>query len=392
MLGAGAALAGLMFWFIHRPAPAPSPTVPPAVAASPEGPDVVDVRYARRALTGEEARQYVGDASCAGCHPDAFRSHQASRHARTLRPVTARQDGPLFARGNLVRDAGRGLRYRTRFGQDRCTMQVTDRSGTRAAEARYAIGSGKNAVSYLAIRNPDHFIKLRTTYYRAPAKWDFTPDEIQSPNPLGVDEQGVMLNGCLLCHVTVLQRDDRGVNMAGSLLNVGCERCHGPGRRHLETIRHSGHDAEIERLREAPPARIQQLCGDCHRTPQNADLNDAHTTRNLPRFQGVAMELSACYRKSGRLSCVTCHRPHQDASPGTEQYDAVCIGCHQGSTGQPICRVNPLSGCTDCHMPRQQIEGVPFATYRNHWIKIWNEVQKPQGTAAHPPRSAGKKS
>jgi hypothetical protein len=92
------------------------------------------------------------------------------------------------------------------------------------------------------------------------------------------------------------------------------------------------------------------------------------------------MELSACFQKSGALSCISCHDPHRDAVPETAHYDAVCRRCHSNPTSDTaatsavahtVCPKNPRSGCTGCHMPRQQIKGIPFATYRTHWIRAY---------------------
>jgi hypothetical protein len=100
---------------------------------------------------------------------------------------------------------------------------------------------------------------------------------------------------------------------------------------------------------------------------------------DLARFEGVALARSACYLKSGALSCTTCHDPHTDADPVPAHTDRICLNCHAGpgkftaptSAQGQVCPVNARSGCTSCHMPRQAISGIPYARFTQHWIKVW---------------------
>jgi len=331
---------------------------------------VVDVRFNRRALSAEEAAAYVGDAPCAGCHPQAVKDHAGTRHAQTMRRVQSRLDAESFSKRSPIKDPNTGLTYRPARIGDRFYMEISNGRQTVRRSADYVLGTGRNAVSFLGQRTPDRFTKLRISYYQPAGEWDLTPQQ-EAAGPAGVEEEGARLDGCVLCHVTVLRREPDGLRLAESRLGIGCERCHGPGKRHIQEVERTGHDPHIERLKDALPARVNDLCGDCHRTPANASLADPHTEQQLPRFQGVAMSLSACYRKSNALTCTTCHAPHQDGVAGTAFYDATCVRCHQGAPGQSTCPVNARAGCTGCHMPRQKIPTIPHAVYRNHWIKVW---------------------
>ena len=91
-------------------APAPPPPQPSqAQTAKPLVP-VADVRTERRALSAEEARDYLGDAVCASCHKDIAALHARSRHAHTLRPVSTTQDGQFFRKAPAVKDPPERLR------------------------------------------------------------------------------------------------------------------------------------------------------------------------------------------------------------------------------------------------------------------------------------------
>lgn len=335
----------------------------------------VDVRLQRRPLNRVEAQDYVGDGACAPCHPNAARAQAGTRHARTLRAVDTKADGPLFAGGNVVRDPVRKLSYHTATVGGRCTLEVTGGAQPLRENADWVLGTGKNAYTYLAANEPDRFTELRLSHYGT-GKWDFTPQEFPKDpvsGPTGQEQQGVKLDGCLLCHVTTLQRDEHGVRLDTSILGVGCERCHGPGRRHIQTVQRRQPDPSMSIFRHADAATMTELCSQCHRDSHNASLDDPHARTNLPRFQGLALEQSPCFQKSRALSCITCHKPHENAQTSLAYYDKICMSCHAPKGDVKLCPVNTRSGCTECHMPKQRISGIPVAEYRNHWIKVWKK-------------------
>jgi hypothetical protein len=146
----------------------------------------------------------------------------------------------------------------------------------------------------------------------------------------------------------------------------------------------------------------------------------------MVRFAVTAFAASRCYTGSaGRLSCVTCHDPHQRLSTNTAVYERVCRSCHSGTdegrttndqrigpsdTGRSSfavarssspnpqsairhpqskpCPVNPRAGCVGCHMPAQPAGFPTPTTFRNHWIKVYpsSSRQGRRGAAARQQR------
>ena len=75
---------------------------------------------------------------------------------------------------------------------------------------------------------------------------------------------------------------------------------------------------------------------------------------------------SACFRGSkGRLSCFTCHAPHDELAQKAESYDRACQGCHTRAR-----HTQTVAGraCAGCHMP-----GVGYGelVFVNHRIGIY---------------------
>ena len=407
---------------------APRPTLAPvsplpqlslAQLAKPLVP-VADVRTERRALSAEEARDYLGDAVCASCHKDIAALHARSRHAHTLRPVSVAQDGPFFRKAPAVKDPQNGYAYAAAVVENQCALLVFNGSKEASLTADYALGTGHNGYTFLNRDDQNGWVELRLSYYPKLKKWNFTPGQMPGTplgSVMGREQSGAVLTNCLLCHSTVLRMGDAtGLppgsvrpDMAASHLGIGCERCHGPGRAHVEAaMQGRASDASaiarakathqtfgMEDLGRATPQQINTLCGFCHRTMENANVALPQIKMNMPRFQGVALAQSACYQKSGALSCLTCHNSHGDTDQKPMRYEAICLRCHsregkaegtrhkaEGNTASSsfilhpssfpkTCPVNARTGCVGCHMPRQTIGDISFLRYTNHWIKVW---------------------
>ena len=269
-------------------------------------------------------------------------------------------------------------------------MHMDSPVGKGDVPASWAIGSGKNARTFLSRATPGDWAVLRLTYYTGAKKWNYTPAQDPGsdiPTLAGKTQTEAEVVNCLSCHVTVMRTGSGEPDMKHTQPGVGCERCHGPGRAHVESFRNALDKTApptMEKLHAATPAYINKLCGTCHRDETNSQAGDPHIEKDLARFEGVALARSACYIKSNALSCVTCHDPHNNADPVPANNDRICLNCHAGSgkakapaTAQGhVCPVNPRSGCTPCHMPQQSIPGIPYARFTQHLIKVWDPKQK----------------
>jgi hypothetical protein len=210
---------------------------------------------------------------------------------------------------------------------------------------------------------------------------------------------------CFGCHTTQTSaRADRAIDEETLIPNVSCERCHGPGRAHVEAARRGAPDAALElpfgRDRFTADSLLT-LCGTCHRHPSRFDPGQMRPDDpHMARFQPIGILHSRCFRESGgTFSCVTCHDPHAQASTDRASYLAVCLSCHSASstgssprppdshrrpldnptaTGTP-CPVEPRGDCVNCHMPR--VDAGQHVLFADHWIR----VRRP-GEPAPPPR------
>jgi hypothetical protein len=325
---------------------------------------------------------YAGSEACVACHPrqaGQIRTH----HAHTLARVDATRSGPLFQRSDRVDDPRLLATYRPAVQAGKCVLQATQGRSTEVTEAVYAFGSGNRAFTYLG-RYGGPVVELRLTYYRQAGRWDFTPG--QSPGYpvstlLGRALEKKEGEECFTCHSTAPVSEAGEPRPARSILGVGCEACHGPGRAHIQAVTRGGADPDIRMVRLARfRDRVStELCGQCHRTGEAGDPHDPVARAQIPRLQGLALSLSRCFQKSqGRLSCVTCHDPHRDATATSRtEYNGQCLSCHAPHrSGQVACKVQPAGDCVACHMPRQAVAMPTNPQFNTHWIRIWGSARK----------------
>jgi len=118
--------------------------------------------------------------------------------------------------------------------------------------------------------------------------------------------------------------------------NIGCESCHGPGSKHVE----SGGAADTI----VNPRRSPQTCFQCHL--------DIRAKFNLPHSHPLA---------AGKVSCSDCHDPHKGGviKGGGTQFmgkNETCFQCHTAQRGPFVFEHEAVrDGCTSCHDPHGSV-------------------------------------
>ena len=188
---------------------------------------------------------------------------------------------------------------------------------------------------------------------------------------------------------------------------IGCERCHGPGERHV----HSGRAGDIVNPARLPPARQLDVCAQCHESDHlglRAGKKDfsyrpgevlastqvswiaqpAEEDRFILLAHPERMVASACYQKSGgALRCTSCHDPHVSSiDEPPSWWDAKCNGCHEihPCTEDRAARQAQGNHCVTCHMRQGPTARLPLVSVTDHWIQRRPPPVRPGYTDAPP--------
>ncbi|MGC4046933.1 MAG: multiheme c-type cytochrome [Armatimonas sp.] len=312
----------------------------------------------------EKKLEPVGSEACAPCHADIAEKHKSTNHSITLYPATLSALKKLappeseMRYGMMLRREGDKLAVEVKNPVDGTLEQVP---------LVLALGSGKTAMTYL-IEDGGATTEISRSYFLREKAWFITPGQEDSdPTLIGQHHDQAVTRKCLSCHAVT--SPDQPLIPDRKFFGVGCESCHGYGSAHIQ-------GAKMQDLKKLDGTEMNELCGRCHRTTEGALTMGPSGKDSTNRFQPHGLSLSKCFIKSqGKLSCVTCHDPHENASLDIPKYERTCIACHDGSVKtKPVCPVNAKQGCIRCHMPQRDVfPGEPKLpiTMPDHFIRIF---------------------
>ena len=379
---------------------------------------------------------YVGSQACATCHAAITATYQDHSMGQSMalvdggRAIETDPSDSEFHRDSSPPPATATIRDREReytverreHGEGGSTVwhheRVVDAAGIpiydQSMPVRFAVGSGTRGRSYL-IDHDGQLFQSPIGWYSSTGRFDLSPGHDR-----GLRFERNIGDGCLYCHAGRVEHDpDRPGHYSRQVFaeaSIGCERCHGPGAKHVARMTDwpAGlpcPDTEIVNPTALEPRRREAVCNQCHLGGEAAiprfgrgfydfrpgDLLDDtllvfvhdETIRaangEKPVSQVEQMRQSRCYQGSdGAMGCVSCHDPH--SKPGRLELDdfyrSKCNACHAeqpGESSQPVghpCSLSarereaaPANGsCIRCHMPAQSLREVPHTAMTDHRV------------------------
>jgi tetratricopeptide (TPR) repeat protein len=279
----------------------------------------------------------------------------------------------------------------------------------------FVMGSGNHARTFLHRNQRGTLTELPLGWYAdAGGHWAMNPGYDQ-PTHDGFRRK--VAYECMFCHngyPGVPAGHDRvgsePVYLDPLPQGIDCQRCHGPGGKHVTTAKTAGATKASIRNAIVNPARLsrerrEEVCIQCHLETTSFSLPNA-----LPRYdrgpfgyrageplsnswlffdhapkagRGDKFELvnavyrmwkSRCFLESkGALECRTCHNPHDvpRGEAAVQHYDAACRSCHAGEFSRAVSegRHPNARGCADCHMPKRRTEDVIHSLATDHLIQ-----------------------
>ena len=350
---------------------------------------------------------YVGSDACRDCHSDIWEKYQSHPMAHSFAKVTDASPIEDYAGSTEFAPPG-NRRYRVERTAEgvRHHEVMVDRLGEviydQSVPVDFTLGSGKRGRGYVIDRDGLLF-KSSISWHSEDREWVLSPD--YQPDYHKRFERRVT-GGCLSCHAgqpnIVRGEPDRFGQPPFLEEAIGCERCHGPGRKHI-AARESG---ELANDPIVNPARLdvdrrEAVCAQCHLHGESRVLRTgrtAHDFRPGERLEdnwivsvkshgsGVTrsgraasqvehMVSSVCFERSaGRMGCISCHDPHSipAASEKIEYFRQRCLKCHADhgcSMPQSERESAPhFDNCAKCHMPSVPSTNVLHRSIADHRI------------------------
>jgi hypothetical protein len=292
----------------------------------------------------------VAAAPCSSCHGEMVESYRQTAHARTSNRAGADTIRGSFEEGkNMLRTHDNEVYFRMERRGDGFYQTAFDHGKTRSERFDLALGSGRRGQSYLFLQKGVLY-QLPVSYAALAGGW------VNSP---GYEDGKVYFNrrippSCMQCHSTA----------SGDKLLPGitCQKCHGTAEQHPGIVdpAHSNREGRIA------------VCAACHSGLDSDPKADVHGN------QVGLLRRSRCFENSPEMSCLTCHNVHR-VERDLVALSAKCIACHTGQGGRVAAHLADKTNCIDCHMPRQDSQGITFRTagrslaqtYRTHTIGIY---------------------
>lgn len=327
---------------------------------------------------------YLPDGDCARCHRQIARTYQTLGMARSFAApgeaawIEDFEAAPYFHAASrryyqYQRRGDRLVLRRWQIAQDGKEILPLE------LEVDWILGSGSVSRTYLYATPSGEWFQLPLAWYTQGSHWAMAPgfDEERHLGP-----NRLVRRECTFCHnayptkgppVDVRHQPHRMSDEPPR--GIGCQRCHGPGARHVAAVQLGGSPSEVSD-RIVNPARLapslaRDVCLQCHfqSTPsiqrvrrfgrddydfrpgqalvdfmtlldiELAEPTSPDDERDAGRFEinhhGYRLEQSPCFERDERLLlCTQCHDPHRKPAQQVtlRRTRATCLECHAATS------------------------------------------------------------
>ena len=318
---------------------------------------------------------FAGDQTCAECHRKEFEAHRRSGHSRTMTPMHASDWARQLVDDRVHDDPIRDQKFEYAMHGEQFFVRDVRNPQFPAVAVTWLLGSGIHAQTPVFVDEPSQRgVEFRWSYLAniddvamTPNHDDFMRFSEGSIECYGRPMDAADLRSCLGCHSTIGPPAELPLRDEFYVANVGCERCHGPRKRHVE-LAHLGQADAVKPLQTFESAdAYMDVCSQCHRDATT--VSKEALPHEVARFQPYGLKQSRCFTQSpAKLTCSTCHDPHDTTSHDRGMYIERCQRCHE-PTQFAICPESPQGDCIDCHMPATEwTQGIEF---HDHHIRVW---------------------
>ncbi|TWT73005.1 multiheme c-type cytochrome [Allorhodopirellula solitaria] len=317
---------------------------------------------------------FAGDEACAECHQDEYEAHLRSGHSQTAVLMNGSSLAGKLTEQKRYEDPRRDQVFEFLASNGQFVVRDGDSPQDAFVPVTWLLGSGTHAQTPIAVDEAtQRGVELRWSYFPSQNRVGLTPDHERYDDfaqrtieCFGRPMDDADLRACLGCHSTMMPPPSLPVLNSMVIANVGCERCHGPRKKHVE-LAHLGRAEEAKPLLQYETAAdYMAACATCHRDASS--VTPDVSPQKAARFQPYGIQRSRCYLETpGNITCSTCHDPHDTVSQDRASSIDQCHQCHQQGASS-TCTHQPGGDCIDCHMPL-----VPWTSgiaFHDHWIRV----------------------
>ena len=341
---------------------------------------------------------YVNATVCAGCHPKVAESYKRTGMGRSFSRPSAtlipEQKDPFYHVASetyfaVVRRGAAFVHRRWQAGLDGKNVNEEE------LEIHYVMGSGNHARTFLHRDKRGALLELPLGWYAEKSGYFAMNPGFDSPRP---ETRRKVDYDCMGCHNSY-PRIPSGHDQPGSEptylaelpTGIDCQRCHGPGAKHVAAASKKGTIVNPAKL---PADRQLEVCMQCHLETTSTRLpsmirrfdrppfsytpgepmseyqlafDHAPGTGREDKFEVVnaayRMRQSKCYLKSPAMTCTSCHDPHGASKK------AGCGSCHSSASVAALPNHSPGADCVGCHMPKRRAEDAVHVVMTDHRIQ-----------------------
>ena len=226
------------------------------------------------------AAQYANPKLCAGCHPaiaKTYRQNGMGRSFSTPRPGILVED---FTKNNSYYHPASDTHYQM-MNRNGVLIQRRYQIGFEGRESNvdekqidYIVGSGNHMRTYVHRSADGTLLELPLAWYAEKGGyWAMNPGYDASDYPYARRQ---IAYDCMFCHNAYPstppghdRMGDRPVYSGTLPEGIDCQRCHGPGQRHVDVASTPGAKPAAIRAAVVNPARLDndrqlEVCAQCH--------------------------------------------------------------------------------------------------------------------------------
>jgi Tetratricopeptide repeat/Cytochrome c554 and c-prime len=327
-----------------------------------------------------DSTRYVGMETCAGCHRDIYETYKLTGMGQSFEAASKKKSSASYSSDNAIRDHFKNLAYHPYWNRDSLCLKEFRLAGRDTVYQRnevisYIVGSGQHTNSHMINVN-GYVYQAPATFYTQRGIWDLPPGYENGANSRF--SRKIELE-CMSCHNAFPVMAEGSENKYSHVpAGIDCERCHGPGSRHVEEKRlgrlvdvTKEVDYSIVNPAKLPVALQLDVCQRCH-IQGNAVLAEGKSFFDfrpamplsdvmnvfMPVYKGQEeehimashaerMKMSRCFTVSvaaaekkneekkslfpyrDAMTCVTCHNPHVSVKVTDQSiFNDACKGCH----------------------------------------------------------------